>query len=141
VSVGNLWGTPLRPGLVGFLWGSREEAERLRLDAELLVCAGWRRCRRSCPPTSRPRSETLARRLPEDDQLEQPPELIDGQASVPQDVPQGSGADVTASMTPRAAAASGEPGLRAELELLLDDLYRRNDREAERGRPALMEVS
>jgi hypothetical protein len=44
-------------------------------------------------------------------------------------------------MTPRAAAAAGQPRLRAELEMLLDDLDWRNDREAERGRPALMDVA
>ena len=44
-------------------------------------------------------------------------------------------------MTPRAAAASGYPGLRRKLEMELDDMEWRNDREADRGRPPLVDVA
>ncbi len=44
-------------------------------------------------------------------------------------------------MTPRAAAASGDPGLRRKLEMELDDMEWRNDREADRGRPPLVDVA
>ncbi|SRR6266566_591134 len=43
-------------------------------------------------------------------------------------------------MTPREAALAGG-GARAELEMLLDDMDWRNDREAELGRPVLMDVA
>jgi hypothetical protein len=43
-------------------------------------------------------------------------------------------------MTPREAALAGGDA-RAELEMLLDDMDWRNDREAELGRPILMDVA
>jgi hypothetical protein len=46
----------------------------------------------------------------------------------------------TLGMTPREAARAGGDA-RTELEMLLDDQDWRNDREAERGEPALADVS
>ena len=43
-------------------------------------------------------------------------------------------------MTPRAVAASGDPGLRRRLEMEVDDMEWRNDREAGRDRPPLVDV-
>jgi hypothetical protein len=43
-------------------------------------------------------------------------------------------------MTPRAAARAGGEA-RAELEMLVDDLEWHNDRQAEEGKPALMDVA
>ena len=43
-------------------------------------------------------------------------------------------------MTPRAVAASGDPGLRRKLEMELDDMEWRNDREVDRDRPPLVDV-
>jgi hypothetical protein len=44
-------------------------------------------------------------------------------------------------MTPRAAAASGDLVLRRKLEMELDDMEWRNDREADHGRPPLTDVA
>jgi hypothetical protein len=43
-------------------------------------------------------------------------------------------------MTPRAVAASGDSGLRRKLEMEVNDMERRNDREAGRDRPPLVDV-